>query len=358
MAFVATLSGSRNLLLITALLGVFVLLSCAEPEIESTTPIGTATQEIVQITPVVDLEQSTALPTRTPKREPLIKYTPTPTSTTPQALSATAFNAFGQCTSYFNEGRLSPSKKWYLCERGDPQGADLLIINNDGNTWRFSYDAAFGVEYWGDIRYAKWSQDETYLYFTVMNPVDGPGPFTANAEALFRIDLSNGSVAKILGSIDSDDPNRDFYVVSISPTDRRLVYSDGYLWQGNQPQTKLYITDLQVGTQTIMPVGVEFTQIGGFVWSEDGLQLVYKLYSTSDDYCLYSYSIRLLDLKSMSSITFIKDMQVNQCGDNQAIYDILDVTSEAVTLEYQGQIWIYDIETKNLHLQGTGNPSP
>ena len=357
MAFI-TLSGSRNLLLIIAILGVFVLVSCAEPEIENTTPLGTATQKIVQITPVDDLGQSTAFPTRTPKREPSIKHTLTPTLTTPQALSATAFNTFDQCRSYFDEQRLSPSKQWYLCERGDPQGADLLIINSDGGRWRFSYNAAFGAEYWGDIRYFKWTQDETFLYFAVMNPVDGPGPFTANAEALFRMDLSSGNVVKILGGIDSDDPNRDFYVVSISPTDRRLVYSDGYLWQGNKPQTKLYITDLQVGTQTIIPVGVEFSQIGGFIWSEDGLQLVYKLYSTSDDYCLYSYSIRLLDLKNMSSITFIKDMPVNQCGDGQAIYDILSVTSEAVTLEYQEQIWTYDIETKKLHLQGAGNPSP
>ena len=357
MAFI-TPSDSRNLLLIIAILGMFVVVSCTEPEIENTNPLETATQETVQTTPVIDLRQSTAFPTRTPKREPPIKYTLTPTVTTPQVLSATAFNAFDQCKSYFDEQRLSPSKKWYLCERGDPQGADLLIINSDGNTWRFSYFAAFGIEYWGDIRYFKWTQNETYLHFAVMNPVDGPGPFTANAEALFRMNLSNGNVVKVLGGIDYDDPNRDFYAVSISPTDRRLVYSDGYIWQDDEPLTKLYIMDLQVGTLSVIPVGVEFSQIGGFVWSEDGLQLVYKLYSTGDDYCQYSYSIRLLDLNNSSSITFIKDMQVNQCGDGEATYDILSVTSKAVTLEYQEQIWIYDIETKNLHLQGTGNPSP
>ena len=337
---------------------MFFIVSCAESELENTYPIETATPEIAQVTPVVDLGQPIASPTRTPKQEPLIKNTLTPTLIPPQTPSATAFNAFDQCGSYFHEQRLSPSKKWYLCERGDPQGADLLIIKNDGEFWRFSYYADFGVEYWGDIRYIKWAQDETYLYFSVMNPVDGPGPFTANAEALFRMDLSNGKVVKILGNIDYDDPNRDFYVVSISPTDRRLIYSDGYLWLGDKPPTQLYINDLQTGTQTVIPVGVEFSQIGGFVWSEDGLQLVYKLYSTSDDYCLYSYSIRLLDLKDMSSITFIKDMQVNQCGDRQAIYDILRVNSEAVVLEYQGQIWIYDIATKILRLQGTVTPSP
>ncbi len=225
----------------------------------------------------------------------------------------------------------------------------MMVIHQDGRTWRFFYKDVSGVEYFGDIRYFAWTQDEAFLYFGVLNPADGPYPITANAEALFRMDLSDGSVSTLLGTLDYNNPNRDMYVASISPTSRRMAYSDGFIWHGEKPQTKLHLVDLQSGAETVLSMDWKISQLGDFMWSDDGLYLAYKLYTFYEDYCKYSYSITLLDITNMSPVSFLQDVPVDTCGNEPAVHEILSVSDREVILEFKGEKWIYEIENQKLH---------
>ena len=262
------------------------------------------------------------------------------------------------CTFDDETNPVSPQKDWVICG----SGANFKVMHRDGMTWQFSAQDQFGVEYYGDFHMIHWTADEKFLYFAVMNPLDGAGPITSNAEALFRMDLTNGKVTIVLGTVNIEDPaNQNFYVVSISPTSRRLVYSINPVYSGDvRPQTKLHLVDLQSGDEKIIPIEKEYVTIGSFVWSEDGQQLIYKLYGDSfEAFCGYLYSVRLLNLANDDSITFIKNESYNEClGTTPYEFEVRSVSADQITLEKGNKIWAYDTESQKLKLLGTVTPTP
>jgi len=259
------------------------------------------TPAATRIPPAVELSTSLPQPTLTAYPPPTERPTLTPTAAMPTveipilpSLTSNPADAdlstlqapFRACDSW-SDKRLSPQENMYVCGGGN----DFTVMRRDGDPWHFSAQEQFGTEYYGDFMLMHWTADEQYLYFALMNPMDGVGPMTANADVLFRMDLSDGKVTTTLGDLNIDDPGRDFYVVSISPTSRRLAYSGGYVYRDVRPQTKLHLVDLKTGQEKIIPMDLEYSHIGKFVWSDDGLHLVYKLYyarDEADDYCKYS----------------------------------------------------------------------
>ena len=259
--------------------------------------------------------------------------------------------------SYFYEEKLSPSKQWYVCGGGP----DFNVINIDGTSWHFSLQEQLGIEYYSDLRLLHWTSDEIFLYFSVMNPIDGPSPIPANAEALFRMDLSTGKVATLLNGITKDPANQHLYAVSISPTSRRLAYSMGMGESSidGRPQTKLHLIDLQNSDEKVIPIEPEYSTIGEFVWSKNGQQLAYTLYSYADDYCKDAYSIRWLNLVDDNAITFIKNIPLDSCSNGPTPkFNVVAVSSSQVMLKKGDDPWMYDVETQKLKLQVTATPTP
>lgn len=297
---------------------------------------------------------STRRPTATDAatRKPDICPQPTRTEFAKDPAIATFWAPFSDCRWYGNDENLSPSGDWYICG----SGSGFEVMHRDGTSWSFSPRQDYGIEYYGDFRLIHWTRDEKFLYFAVINPLGGPGPITANAEALFRMDLTDGKITTILGSIDVD-AMEGFYTVSISPTSRRLAYSHSPYYRDIPPPTKLHIVDLQSDKEIILPVEARYNIIGRFAWSNDGLLLAYTLYNTSfEGYCDYSYSIRLLDLKDLTVITFVKDVMVEQCQGPPEEFNIQGEFDRVITLEKNGETWQYDIDTQRLRLISTPEP--
>jgi hypothetical protein len=291
---------------------------------------------------------STATETKTPR----VRLWPTQTEIADDPVLATLWAPFKTCHVYRNKEKFSPSANWYIC--GDGYGFE--VMHRDGTSWSFSPKEDYGIEYYGDIRLIHWTRDEKFLYFAVMNPLDGPGPITINAEALFRMELADGKITTILGSLDYD-AIEGFYSLSISPTSRRLVYSKSPFYRDVPHPKSLHIVDLQSGEETVLPIEARYNTIGRFVWSNDGLLLAYKLYNTSfEGYCEYSYSIRLLDLTDFTSITIVKDVIVEHCQQPPDEFNIQDEFDNAINLEKNGEIWQYDINAQRLRLISTPEP--
>ena len=302
------------------------------------------------VPPPTQRPSSTATETITPR----VRLWPTHTEIADDSVSATLWAPFKTCHIYRNKEKLSPSANWYIC--GD--GIGFEVMHRDGTSWSFSPEQDYGVEYYGDIRFIHWTQDEKFLYFAVMNPLDGPGPITVNAEALFRMELADGKITTILGSLDLDTME-GFYTLSISPTSRRLVYSKSPFYRDVPLPKMLHIVDLQSGEETTLPIEARYNTIGRFVWSNDGLLLAYKLYNMSfEGYCEYAYSIRLLDLTDFTSITFVKDVIVEQCQQPPDEFNIQGGFDNVINLEKDGEIWQYDIVDQRLKLVATETPSP
>jgi hypothetical protein len=356
-----------NIFYLAILIG-FMLSACKPAPYSQATDVPQKSQRPATWTPHptrTPIPPPTRRPTRTAEApaSPTSTLTPEQFTTLPTltvnpqtAATETAQAPFQACRydTYFDAKRRSPQGDWYVC--GD--GGKFEVVNRNGLAWDFSSETELGIEYYGDFRLIHWTQDQKFLYLAVMNPVDGPGPLTANAEALLRMNLSNGKVTVMLGKIDADASNDDFYAVSISPTSRRLVYSNGYIYRAAPASKKLHIVDLQSGEEKILPIDPEYNQIGNFVWSNDGLKLAFTLYATPEDYCQYSYSIRLLDLTTLDATTFIKNIAIDQCGEVPYEYNVVSILDNSVMLEKNGEIWKYELLTQRLSLQATITPHP
>lgn len=338
---------------------IFLLAACgAAPTPVAATPIPPTAADAATVTPVLSrtpLPPPTRRPSQTPTPAPSTDRKPTPTDVDPDR--ATRQAPFLSCTLSFNEQLLSPDGDWYLCGNA----GDFTAMNRRDVSWRFSTREQFGIEYYGDFRLLHWTADGKFLYFAVMNPLDGPGPITSNAEALFRMDLATGKISTILGGIEKPDAPQGFYVVSISPTSRYLAYSVNAVYRDTSPSKQLHLVDLQSGADKVIEIEPEYDSIGSFTWSKNGQQFVYKLYTSTsekDNYCTYTYSVRFLNLGDFSSNTFIKNVSINHCENGHSEFDVVEVSAEQVTLTRDYETWVYNVESQRLVQQENQPPSP
>jgi hypothetical protein len=267
-----------------------------------------------------------------------------PTET--NAAYETQWAPFRSC-SPLDERLFSPKRIWYIC---DP-ASDFTVMNRHGTSWRFSSEDQLGIKDVGFARLFKWTSDEQFMYFSVMHPVDGGGdPFTPNAEAVLRMDLSNGKVTTVLGKPGNLLTDYHLYTYSLSPTSRRLAYAQ-------LGDDELHIVDLHSDDDKVVPIEPEFAQTGDFAWSDDEKMLAYKLYTEKKE-CKFSYSIRLLNLTDLDAVTFIKNESIDQCTPPFPEFNIIDVSADQVILQKVNERWKYNIESQRLELQGTVTPSP
>jgi len=251
---------------------------------------------------------------------------------------------------------LSPSQNWYIC----PDYSFFTVTHRNGTSWTFSVKEQLGIDFVGEFGFLHWTVDENFLYFSLYYRDENSNYDSANANALFRMDLSNGKVTPVLGKIDPDAKN--IYFVSISPTDRRLAYSIYRTYQGNViSPIKLHLLDLATGKEQEFSLEPEYYSIVGVVWSGDGRQLAYTLYAAQEsgrdinDICDYLYSIKFLDLTNFETTTFVKNGPINTCTDSVS-FGVLAVFADRVLLEKNGDTWIYNVKSQKLKLQATATP--
>ena len=170
----------------------------------------------------------------------------------------------------------------------------------------------------GGLSVVHWSNDGRYAYFYSYLGGDGGECYVGggtSGSGLFRIDLQTGYTTSVLPTGDWST----WYTFSFSPTDRRLVYGVS--------SRDLKILNMLTGKLTTVANLRNFSQSGGYLWSQDGLQFVYSTVTSLDNWETRSYSLRLVNALSGSEQILLESP--DNCFDTKlwSESDILTVES-------------------------------
>jgi WD40 repeat protein len=256
------------------------------------------------------------------------------------------------CENLYAPREFSPNELWLAESCYSPKNQNLILTLSQKATqvlWKLTYKdyvPQMDFEPSGGLWIVRWSRDERYAYFFSDLGGDGGECFYQSRDrgaGLFRLDLQSGWVTTIL------PPSNDFgwYGFSFSPTDRRLVY-------GIQARD-LKILDIATGKTIDITSGVNNYETGGYVWSSDGMQLVYSTLTWNEQGERENYSLRLVDAQS---------------GTEQIIFEAPDKcfsamswgTNGVLIVEKQGSegrtIIEYDLNSTNIINESTATPYP
>jgi hypothetical protein len=274
----------------TLLAVALVLAACGTTGTQ--TPVATVRSMVL---PTLTIHVSTPAPTSTPRPtstfDPFAAATSTSSSSTLMAsftqthsFSSTEVSQFPpfppDCISYWSgipRYRISPDGEWIAstdCYLPDPT---LIVWNRSGTSkWELHYWDYSPYKGEGYVYIQHWSKDSRYLYFSTASFGDGGLCFygyDGGGFGLFRLDLKTGVIVSIL-------PLRDEirqYFWSFSPTGRRFVYIQNYWTPG-----VLNIWDLYTGEVSSIPLESDIEEIGGFLWSDEGVSVAFTTLHNMD----------------------------------------------------------------------------
>lgn len=345
----------RNFVLVSML--ILLLVGCVTPSQPTQLPMipsveqatntfiptqeGLAAYQTGRVATVLAIQTASAtpLPTRTITQTATIDLDPTSIAKATEDFAADKY-----CDGiypYFYDNN------WGTCDRDSHK---FTLFNLDGRMWQYSYEK-LGVASEGEgpeymTRAIYWTQDGQYACITPFpEGYDPLGPFLGNGVALFEVNLTSGEIKSILPQ------TYYFYSISFSPTGKHFAYVTF-----DEP-LELVIQDLQSGETWQTKLEQKYTQAGAFVWSGDGSKVAYKLIIDNDE-CTREFAIHLLDMSNMKSTPVIDNTAVDTCQAVDPTYYVVDVTSDAVILKQDGDIWAYKISTRQLYLQATATPKP
>lgn len=201
------------------------------------------------------------------------------------------------CKEDYSRPNFSPNGLWMeeLCYSQDGQDLVLTLSNSKIPVlWKLLYkDHIPPMDFAdGGLLVVHWSNDGRYTYFTSFLGGGGGECFFSRLDTgsgLFRLDLQTGQIKAILPVRD----NTIWYGFSISPTDRRLVYGVHSL--------NLNVFDIATGQSIRVVHEKDFGQGGGYIWSPNGLGVVYSTVTYNANHVgREGYSLRLVDAQSGS----------------------------------------------------------
>jgi WD40-like Beta Propeller Repeat len=236
----------------------------------------------------------TPFPTATPNStQTAIAQTAVSAQSTQQSLLASFPHI---CKDNYSSPKFSPDGLWLveLCYSEIDQDLIMTLSNRETqDLWKLLYQEHLPKMDFvpdGGMSVVHWSNDGRYAYFTAFLGGDGGECFYGNqletGTGLFRIDLQTGHTTAILQPVD----NSYWYSFSVSPTDRRLVYG--------VHSRDLKVLDVTTGQLIDIVHKSEISQSGGYLWSPDGLQLVYSTVTSLDNWETRNYSLRLVSALS------------------------------------------------------------
>jgi Tol biopolymer transport system component len=158
----------------------------------------------------------------------------------------------------------SPNERWLVLNCEGPKPVAFVVDLNQSRFWTISsYEYISGNN--NDIKMhgRRWTQDGNYVY---LEPhfccADGPSFY--NGWGLIKLDLRTGEYKTILQPSFSDTA----YSFSISPDDRFLVYVS------SRQNQLVHILDLENDNEQTIKFKVRYTDIGDFVWTPDGSEIL------------------------------------------------------------------------------------
>lgn len=305
----------------------------------------------------------TRLPTATrrPSSIPLLTKTPDLTTTATYQENATAWSAeqtkiaqyprICKSTNSYVPPKYSPDALWLeeFCFSADDKTPILVLSNKETQVlWKLFYrDFIVNMNDGNGIGVVHWSLDKTTAYFTSFPTLDVRiCSIGTNSQyfgkGLFRIDLNTGTIATIL-PLREDARNYGF---SFSPTGRRLIY---------QVHTSdLIILDIQTGESvSVDPVG-KYQFGGGYLWSSNGIELIYSTVLYNENFEPISYSLRLVDAQTGIERILLDSSKNCLIARSWSDNNILTIESED---ENNDSTFIeYDLNSNTIILESTATP--
>lgn len=313
----------------------------------------TITQTVTRLPTATRRATATLRPSATPSITPTTDLTQVAiydASLTAHIVELTLVPQFPRvCETQYAPPVFSPNHQW-LVESCYTHDLTLIFSKRETQTiWKLYFkDYLPQMEYIPDgwLGIVHWAKDERYVYFMSSLGGDGGECFYNHPDrgaGLFRLDLQSGSVTTVL------PPSSDFwwYGFSFSPTDRRLVYG---------PQARdLKILDLTTGEIIDIASGSDNYETGGYLWSVDGLKLVYSVLTRNEQGERDKYSLRFVDAR---------------LGIEQILFEAPDKCFSALSWNANNMLMVeregnegkvlieYDLNSVNIENSTTSTPNP
>jgi hypothetical protein len=208
------------------------------------------------------------------------------------------------CNDTYSAPRFSPDGLWMkeVCYSEENQDLVLALSNKENHTvWKFPYKdyslQIVGIPY-GGMDILHWSGDGRYVYFFSYLGGDGGECFyyygPDRGSGLFRVDLQTGRTVTVFPPSDVNG----WYGFSISPTDQHLVYG--------VKARDLNLLDMTTGRTIKVSSDERIDETGAYLWSDDGLNLVYSSLTRDSNGEIENYSLRLVDARTGSERTLLE----------------------------------------------------
>ena len=255
------------------------------------------------------------------------------------------------CTDRYAPLQYSPDKFWLeeLCYSEADQDLILTLSNKATQVlWKLNYRDYVDFMPDGGMSVVYWSNDGRYAYFNSYLATSGgycymSGNVLNHGTGLFRLDLDTGNTNAILPWKE----NSAGYSFSFSPTGRRLVYEAFSLG--------VKVLDLKSGQVINISSAAEFSEVGGYLWSADGLQVVYSTVLSVVD-GMGNYSIRIADSQSGTERILLESTE--DCFAARAWTEDNIITIESYDKNYNRTLIEYDLNSKKIIREATATPRP
>ena len=246
------------------------------------------------------------------------------------------------CKDTYAPLKRSPNGLWMeeLCFSRDDQDLALTLSNRETKVlWKLLYrDYIPQIDFAdGGMSVVHWSNDGIYAYFFSFLGGDGGECFYRGDDrgsGLFRLDLLSGQIKAILPL------NNDFwwYGFSFSTTDRRLVYG--------ARARDLKFLDITTGETINIASKDTIDETGGFLWSSDGMKLVYSALTRDEQGQRESYSLRLADAVSGTERILLESTE--DCFAARAWTEDNIITIERYDKNYNRTLIEYDLNSNRV----------
>ncbi len=331
------------------------LVACSTSSTTSITtqlPQTTSEKEGLASLPTITARPSfTPMPSRTPNLTQTATYRDNATAWSVELTVVAQYPRICKNINSYGTPSYSPEKLWMdeFCFSEADESPILTLSNKDTQVlWKLVYrDFIEHMESGNGLGVVHWSPDQKYAYFASFPTRDYRGCYIGRnsqyfGEGLFRLDLQTGAVTTILPLQD----NFSSYDFSFSPTGRRLIYKTYPL--------DLTILDIKTGESVSVKSADKNQSGGGYLWSSDGLTLVYSTVIYSEIFEPIAYSLRLVDAQSGSERILLESPE--NCFTAKSWSDNNLLTIESYDKDYNQTLVEYDLNSNKIISGATVTP--
>lgn len=314
-------------------------------------PQPTPEKEVLASLPTITASPSfTPMPSRTPNLTQTAIYRDNATTWSVELTVVAQYPRICKDFNSYANPNYSPDKLWMeeFCFSKDDESPILTLSNKDTQVlWKMVYRDFIEDMRAGDgLGVVHWSPDQKYAYFASFPTIDSFECYLGKnsqyfGKGLFRLDLQTGVVTTILPM--QDNFSFDF---SFSPTGRRLIYQ-------TYP-SGLIILDIKTGESISVKAVEKNRSGGGYLWSSDGLELIYSTVIYNEISEPIAYSLRLVDAQTGSQRILIESPE--NCFAAKSWSDNNVLTIESYDKDYNQILVEYDLNSNKIISKATATP--